>query len=717
LWYRSVVIRRPTLKPHLRAAAIDDTLAVLLSDVRHWSFRGPVYPRLLPLLDGTRSVPTIMEELRAYANVAEVSAALLILERSGYLTDAERRSSRVRAPRSAASLGSRPADPTAQLLNMFGLAVHAAGELTLAVTDDYLRRELAEFAVTAARANRAWLPLKSLGAVVWFGPLVHPPLTPCWDCLLERVRANRPAHAWLESRGRLSRRGAGAQTLPVMHHVAVRAASAQMLEWTKAQKAYESHSTLLTMDPDTLRTTRHVVIRQPDCPQCRRSLKERPPASGPIVLESRPRGRSTDGGWRSVQPERTFRQYRHHISELTGVVSRIRRRAVGSRPLDDYTADHLFAPTAGDPFTASRRVSAGKGISRAQARTSALCEALERYSGVFRGTEARVRASYQALGDAAIHPNACANFSDAQFDRRDVWNLQSHDRTWVPPRLNPGQDIEWTSLWSLTHERVRYVPTAYCYYGYRPAADEMCCRADSNGCAAGNNLEEAILQGFLELVERDAVAIWWYNELKRPSVDLATFPQSFFREMVADYKRNGRSLGVLDLTTDLAIPVFAAVSAASHSTHPLLIGFGAHLEPETAIARAITELNQWRCGAETGMPGAVFRNAGGNPGEFLRRSRSSMVRKRKDFRSTSHADIRDAVRFCVDRAAACGLETLVLDQTREDIGLSVVRVIVPGLRHFWPRFGPGRLYEVPLRLGWLPAARAENQLNICHILI
>ena len=45
-------------------------------------------------------------------------------------------------------------------------------------------------------------------------------------------------------------------------------------------------------------------------------------------------------------------------------------------------------------------------------------------------------------------------------------------------------------------------------------------RADSNGCAAGSVLEEAVLQGLLELIERDAVALWWYNRLRRPAVDL-----------------------------------------------------------------------------------------------------------------------------------------------------------------------------------------------------
>jgi oxazoline/thiazoline synthase len=58
-----------------------------------------------------------------------------------------------------------------------------------------------------------------------------------------------------------------------------------------------------------------------------------------------------------------------------------------------------------------------------------------------------------------------------------------------------------------------------------------------------------------------------------------------------------------------------------------------------------------------------------------------------------------------------------MDQTRPDIGLSAVKVIVPGLRHFWPRFGPGRLYDVPVRLGWIDRPRPEADLNPVHLFL
>ena len=66
--------------------------------------------------------------------------------------------------------------------------------------------------------------------------------------------------------------------------------------------------------------------------------------------------------------------------------------------------------------------------------------------------------------------------------------------------------------------------------------------------------------------------------------------------------------------------------------------------------------------------------------------------------------------------SAPGLDFLVLDQTRPDIDVPVVRVIVPGMRHFYRRFGPGRLYDVPVKLGWLDRPIAGEPTSIRCIL-
>jgi ribosomal protein S12 methylthiotransferase accessory factor len=82
--------------------------------------------------------------------------------------------------------------------------------------------------------------------------------------------------------------------------------------------------------------------------------------------------------------------------------------------------------------------------------------------------------------------------------------------------------------------------------------------------------------------------------------------------------------------------------------------------------------------------------------------------------SSSHAA---GIQKCVQRAQKLGLETFVLNQTREDVGLPVVKVIVPGMRQIWRRFAPGRLYDVPFRLGWIPKRLSEKQLNPNRFLI
>jgi oxazoline/thiazoline synthase len=77
-------------------------------------------------------------------------------------------------------------------------------------------------------------------------------------------------------------------------------------------------------------------------------------------------------------------------------------------------------------------------------------------------------------------------------------------------------------------------------------------------------------------------------------------------------------------------------------------------------------------------------------------------------------DAREQVTACVNLAKQAGLDFLVLDQTRPDIEVPVVRVIVPGLRHFYRRFAPGRLYDVPVKLGWRDRPLSEDELNPLH---
>src|SRR4029077_17521645 len=158
-------------------------------------------------------------------------------------------------------------------------------------------------------------------------------------------------------------------------------------------------------------------------------------------------------------------------------------------------------------------------------------------------------------GDAIL-PNDVLLFSDAQ-DLRDPASTAEPEEAWATAGpFDRSAKIEWSPVWSLRDGRFKYLPTSLLYFFYRGPGQIP---SDSNGCAAGNTLEEAIVQGFLELVERDAYAIWWYNRLQRSAVDLGQFEDSYARDLQSQLADAGRRLWVLDVTSDLEIPTFVAI--------------------------------------------------------------------------------------------------------------------------------------------------------------
>jgi ribosomal protein S12 methylthiotransferase accessory factor len=279
--------------------------------------------------------------------------------------------------------------------------------------------------------------------------------------------------------------------------------------------------------------------------------------------------------------------------------------------------------------------------------------------------------------------------------------------------------LDWTPVWSLTRGEHRLFPTALLYFG---APGPPSVRADSNGNAAGGTLEDAALQGMLEVVERDAVALWWYNRTRQPAVDLDAFGDPWIAELREAYAGLGRELWVLDLTADLGVPVLAAVSRRTGGPREaIMLGFGAHLDPAVAVRRALTELNQM-------MPPLLDGWDGGDDPDAARWLRDATVagqpylrpdpaRGPAELADASSPDLLADVKLVRARLEAAGLEVFVLDQTRPDIGLPVVKVIVPGLRGFWGRFAPGRLYDVPVRLGRLAEPTAYEDLNPMRIFL
>jgi ribosomal protein S12 methylthiotransferase accessory factor len=184
------------------------------------------------------------------------------------------------------------------------------------------------------------------------------------------------------------------------------------------------------------------------------------------------------------------------------------------------------------------------------------------------------------------------------------------------------------------------------------------------------------------------------------------------------YRSLGREWWILDLTTDLEIPCFAAVTRKTDGPEEILLGLGAHLDPEVAVKRAVTEMNQVVVLATKGdspfQPddrwGRWMREA-----SLLRHSylapASAPPRRLRSVPRPDRSDLRDDLEWTFGRLRDRGLEVLVSDQTRPDVGVSVAKVVAPGLRSFRARFGPGRLYGVPVELGWLDRPTPEADLN------
>jgi ribosomal protein S12 methylthiotransferase accessory factor len=489
---------------------------------------------------------------------------------------------------------------------------------------------------------------------------------------------------------------------------------------------------VLSLDWATHTADTHQLIRDPNCAACG---KTDDPVMAPLQLRPARAGFVRDGGHRSVSPETTLKKYGHLVSPITGVV----RMLAPVRDADGFA--HVYLAGHNDAVRLDklehlkmglRNRSCGKGMSDTQAKVSALCEAIERYSGEFTGAELRVtRALRDWKAGEAYHPNDIMLYSARQYAERETWNRRASRFNHVPECLPDDVPIDWTPLWSLTSQRHKYLPTQFVYYHAHTTGkdDAVYAMACSNGNAAGNTLEEAILQGFLELVERDAVAVWWYNQLSRPGVEVDTFGEPYLVELGVHYREHHRrATWALDLTGDLGIPVFAAISKRlEDSEEQLLFGLGCHLDARIALQRAFTEMNQMLGLANTGQDGQVSIDDV-EPLQWLREATlankpymapcAQQARTRySDYPVQHTGDLLQDIDHCRRIIESQGMEMLVLDQTRPDIGMPVVKVVVPGLRHFWARFAPGRLYDVPVKMGWLKRALPEEELNPVPVFI
>jgi YcaO-like protein with predicted kinase domain len=326
------------------------------------------------------------------------------------------------------------------------------------------------------------------------------------------------------------------------------------------------------------------------------------------------------------------------------------------------------------PNARSVAVSQGKGLDLDSAKASGLMEAVETYHAEHI-TLPLAYGGYRELG--ATRPLI------------DVGRLpvvkasRFHDH--FPMLWIEGEDlIQRSPVW-LPYEMV------HANYTLPFPPGSGCFTASTNGLASGNHRLEAISHGICEVVERDAISLWNQKDKKRrraTGLDLESVDDPACCEILARYTRAGIDVKVWDITTDAAIASFYCliVDREDPSSHTA-DGAGSHLAREVALLRALTEAAQVRttfiAGSREDLPLDDY-------------ARSTRSKKLQDFRTLMdwHAPVRsfrqvptvEAETFADDVAEALGRlrsvgikEVAVVDLTKPEYGLPVVRVVIPGL--------------------------------------
>jgi oxazoline/thiazoline synthase len=598
--------------------------------------------------------------------------------------------------------------------------VDRSPDLTVTLANDYLERKLAELNQRRVSDGTPWLLVQPSGAFPLVGPVFRPGHGACWTCLFDRMIRNREVKGFLD-RGAARPVAVSPLARNTLGQGAIQVAALEIAKAIATGFRTELNDHIISHDLLGSTVAKHYVATRPQCPTCgSKKLRDPRRAPAPIELGAGAKLVMTSGGYRTVSSRATVARFRKHVSPLTGVVTRLERIEADLPMNTNFHAAHNFSAPAQNVNELRAGLSGGsfgKGSTAEQAEASALMEAIERYTGIFQGDEIRGTRRFKdfAPGDA-IPPNDILLFSDAQFREEAASPDESGESQVAPVGFDPSAKIEWSPVWSLRDGRFKYIPTTLLYFFY---SGPVAFRADSNGCAAGNTIEEAIVQGFLELVERDAYAIWWYNRSQRAEVDLSQFDDSYVRDLHTQLADAGRKLWVLDVTSDLGVPTYVAILHwMQNGQENIEFGSGAHFDKRIALLRTLTELNQFLSiglmgggsGEKPSLDGVTPLRLQEYP--FLTPSNQPIILPGSSESQVGVLDnTRDQVLACVDIARRAGLDFLVLNQTRPDVEVPVVRVIVPGLRHFYRRFGPGRLYDIPVKLGLRDRPLPESELT------
>jgi YcaO-like protein with predicted kinase domain len=385
-----------------------------------------------------------------------------------------------------------------------------------------------------------------------------------------------------------------------------------------------------------------------------------------------------------------FRRGTHRLATPSETLARVRPFAaqMGITRLGNITGlDRIGIPVAVAvrPNSRSVSVSQGKGLELPQAMASALMEACEGFHAEDVGP-VRVAAYRDLARSAIVVDPASLSAGTRKFDALEA--------------------ISWIEGYDLLRSEPCWVPAEIVHTDYTLPEPDGYFLAGSNGLASGNHLTEAVNAALYEVVERDAVALWTVQPLRRRAsrgLDLASVDDPDCRSLLARYEAAGIAVRVWDVTTDVAIAAFLCeirdLSPGDPRRPSRFHGSGCHADRAIALARALTEAAQTRLTYITGIRDDL------SPEEYRATSDDEIRDVLLDALAREIApmpfaavpsfaadNLGDDLSWALGRLSAIGIDRVIaVDLTRQDLMIPVVRLVIPGLE--WdphhPNYQPG----------------------------